>query len=86
MFTSYQQDAVQNHNTKIANKAFQNVAKFKYIGGTLTSQNLIYEDIMSRPNLGNTFYNFVHNLLPVCLASKKVRTKTYTTIILLITL
>ena len=86
MFTSYQQDAVQNNKRKIANKSFQNVAKFEYLGGILTNQNLIYADIMSRPNLGNTCYNFVQNPLPACLASKKVRTKTYTTIILLITL
>jgi hypothetical protein len=86
MFTSYQQDAVQNHNRKIANKSFQNVAKFAHLGATLTNQNLIHEDIMSRPNFGNTCYNFVQNPLPACLASKKVGTQTYTTIILLISL
>jgi len=83
---SYQQDSVQNHNRKITNKSFQNVAKFKYLGETLTNPNLIYEDIMSRPNSGNTCYNFVQNPLPACLASKKLRIQTYTTIILLITL
>jgi len=63
---SYQQDAVQNHNRKITNKSFQNVAKFEYLGGTLTNPNFIYKDIMSRPNSGNTCYNFVQILcLPV---------------------
>ena len=41
MSTSYQWNALQNHNRKIANKSFQNVAKFEYAGGTLTNQNLI---------------------------------------------
>jgi hypothetical protein len=85
MFTSYQQDAVQNHNRKTANKSFQNVAKFKYPGGTLTNQNSIHEEIMSRPFLGNTCYHFVQNPLPSCLASKNARITTYTTIISLIT-
>jgi hypothetical protein len=43
----------QKHNMKIANRSFEEVAKFKYMGTTLTDQNCMYEEINSRPNSGN---------------------------------
>jgi hypothetical protein len=42
----------KNHNAKIVNRAFGNVAKFKYLGTAVTSQNLIHEEIKSRPGFG----------------------------------
>jgi hypothetical protein len=75
MFTSYQQDAVQIHNRKTANKSFQNVAKFEYLGGTLTNQNLINEDIMSRPNIGKICYNFVILCRILCLSVWPLKSK-----------
>jgi hypothetical protein len=35
---SCQQNAGQNHNTKKANRPFENVAQFKYSGTTVTNQ------------------------------------------------
>jgi hypothetical protein len=46
------QNAGQIHNIKIKNTAFENVAKFRYLGMTLTKQNLIQEEIKRRMNRG----------------------------------
>jgi hypothetical protein len=34
----------QNRNIKIANRTFENVAQFKYLGMTVTNKNLIQEE------------------------------------------
>jgi len=57
MFTTH-----QNHNTKAANKSLKNVAKFKYLGMTITNQNWIHEEIKNRLNAGNACYHLVQNL------------------------
>jgi hypothetical protein len=41
---SRHQNAGQNHNIKIANRTFENVTQFKYLGITLTHENLIQEE------------------------------------------
>jgi hypothetical protein len=43
---------------KIANRSFENVSQFKYLGTTATDQNLIQEEIKRRLSLGNACYNF----------------------------
>jgi L-lysine 2,3-aminomutase len=45
---SYHQNACQNHDIKIANRPFENVAQLKYLGITVTNQNLIQEEIKRR--------------------------------------
>jgi hypothetical protein len=38
MLLSRHQNAGQNYNIKIANRCFENVAKFRYLGTTTTNQ------------------------------------------------
>ena len=45
MFTSREKNAAQNHNIEMGNASFENVAKFKYCGTTLTKQNCMHEEI-----------------------------------------
>jgi ribosomal protein S2 len=62
MLLSRHQNAGQNHDIKIANRCFENVAKFRYSGTTITNQNLIQEEINRRLNFGNACYHSVQNL------------------------
>jgi len=48
MMMSRHQNSGYNQNIRIANELFENVAKFKYLGMTLTNQNDIHDEIKSR--------------------------------------
>jgi hypothetical protein len=67
--------AGQKHSIKIANRSFQGVTKFKYLGTSLTDQNCMNEEIKSRLNAGNACYHSVHSLLSSCLLSRNVSLK-----------
>jgi hypothetical protein len=57
------QNSGHNYNTKIPIKAFENVAKLKYFGMTVSDQNCTHEEIKTRLNLENSCNNSVQNLL-----------------------
>jgi hypothetical protein len=82
MFMSRHQTAGHSNYIRVANKSFEKVAKFKYLGSTLTDQNCIHEKIRSRLNSGNSCYHAVQNLLSSHLLSRNVNIKIYKTIIL----
>jgi hypothetical protein len=63
MIMSRHPNSGQNQNIRIANESFENVAKFKYLGTTLTNKNDIYDGLKSRLNSGNACHYSVQNLL-----------------------
>jgi hypothetical protein len=71
MLLSRHQNAGQNHVIKIANRCFENVAQFKYLGATVTNKNLIHDKIKWRLNSVSACYHSVQNLLSSCLLSRK---------------
>jgi hypothetical protein len=79
---SRHQNVGQNRDIKIANRVFEKVSQFKYLGTTVTNQNLIQEEIERRFNSGNACYHSVQNLLSSHLLSKNLKIGIYKTIIL----
>jgi hypothetical protein len=61
------QNSGQKQNVRIANESFENVAKFKYLGTTLTNQNGISDESKSRLHSGE--------LLSSRLVSKNLKIK-----------
>jgi hypothetical protein len=67
---------------KIANRSFENLSEFKYLGMTVTNRNLIQEEIKRRLNSGNACYHSVQNHLSSCLQLRNLKIRIYKTIIL----
>jgi hypothetical protein len=77
MLMSHSQKIGQKHSIKIANRFFEDVAKFRYLGTMLTDQNCMHKEIKSRLNLGNARYHSVQSLLSSNLLSRIVRVLIY---------
>ena len=82
MITSSHQNVIQNQNIVIGNLSFENVEKFRYLGVTAANTNDIREEIKRRINIGNACYYSLEKVLSSRLLSKKLKVKTYKTIIL----
>jgi hypothetical protein len=77
------QNAGESHDIKAANRYFENVEQFRYLGTTKTNRILIIqEDIKRRLNSGNACYHSVQNLLSSRLLSRNINIRIYKTIIL----
>jgi hypothetical protein len=83
---SRHQNSGQNHDVKIANRSFENVAQFKYVETTVKNKNLIQEELKSRLSSGNACYRSVQNLLSSRLLSKNVKIRICKRIILFLIL
>jgi hypothetical protein len=66
---SRHQNAGRNHYIKTGNKFFENLVQFRYLGTTITNENLIQEEIKKRLNSGNACYHSIQKLLSFCLLS-----------------
>jgi hypothetical protein len=82
MVMSQNQNAGHNHNINIVSKPFERVEEFKYLGGTLTNQNSVHEEIKSKLKSGNACHHSVQNLFSSRLLSKNSKIRVYRTIIL----
>jgi hypothetical protein len=82
MLLSRHQNAGQNHDMKIGNRCFGNVEQFRYLGTTITNQNLIQEEIKRGLNSGNACYHSVQKLLSSRLLPRNVAIRIHRTIIL----
>jgi hypothetical protein len=72
------QKAGQKHSIKIVNSSFEGVAKFKYLGTTLTAQNFMHEEIKSRLILATIWFSLLFSHL----LSRNLKVKIYKAIIL----
>jgi ribosomal protein S2 len=82
MLLSHRQNAGRNHDIKIANSSSENVAQFRYLGTTITNQNLIQEEIKRRLHSNNACYYLLQTLSSSCLLSKNKKLEYTKTIIL----
>jgi ribosomal protein S2 len=73
MLLSLHQNARESDDIQIANRCFENVVQFRYLGTTITNQNPIQEEIKRRLNSDNVCYHSIQNLLSSPLLSKNIK-------------
>jgi hypothetical protein len=81
MLLSRHQNAGQIRDIKIANRSFENVSQFIYLGTTVINQNLIQEEIKRRLSSGNACYHSVYSLMSSSLLPKNLKMRIYKNII-----
>jgi hypothetical protein len=79
---SRSQNLGKKRSIKIANRSFEDVENFRYLGKTLTDQNYMHEEIKSRLNSESACYHSVQSLLSSRLLSRNFKVKIYKTTIL----
>jgi hypothetical protein len=65
MLLSHHQNAGKNNDMKIGKRRFEKVAQFRYLGTTITNQNLIQEEIKRRLISDNACYHSFQNFCPL---------------------
>jgi hypothetical protein len=75
MLMSRSQKIGRKYGIKIGNRSSEDVAKFRYLGTTLTDKNCMHEQIKSRLNSGNACYLSVQSLLSSRLLSRNLKVK-----------
>jgi hypothetical protein len=73
VFMCYELTAGQNRKLKVADKSFDDVARFKYLGMTLPNQNCLHEEIESILYSRSVSHHLVQNLLFSRLRSTTVK-------------
>jgi hypothetical protein len=59
MLLPHYRNADQNRDTEIANRLFENLSLFRYLGTAVTNQNMIQTEIKGRRNSVNACYHSV---------------------------
>jgi hypothetical protein len=70
MLLSRHHNTGQNYDMKIANRSFENVARFKCLGVTVTNENFVQVEIKRRSNSENACSHSVQNVLSSLLLHK----------------
>jgi hypothetical protein len=86
MLLFHHQNLNQYQDIQIANRLFENVSRFKYLGITVTNEYLVQKGSKNRLNSGNSCYHLVQNFLSSCLLSKNVKMRICKTTILSVVL